>query len=415
MPNSTITPANRLFVGSPLRRQRTTLIVLCVLLAVLTFALVQLLGILMSFRRDAAGIFLLGLLVSAVLSMVPVAILGYLDRRERESPWAIAIALLWGGVIATGLSAPLNTRIIGGVADWVAVTPGIQNTLGADAALLIAAPIAGPLVEETIKGLGILALLIFLNAEFDNMRDGFIYGALVGIGFNWLESALYVAQNYAEFGFAPWGLQMGGRFALFGLSGHTLYSGVMGLFLGLTLQTARQWLRWIAPILGWGLAVLAHALNNSLGLFAALAASSLGEAPAEPGPPPNYGFLEFWVDKSIFDLIVFFPFFVLVGVLLWRSGRWERRVIREELLEEVGRAVDPAEYERIQQDKAFHNRQIGSANQRIARQLVTAQNELAFRKRRVRLQGDNPDTDDLVFQWRSEIERLKAILPTGNP
>ena len=420
MTHPPISTVNRLFVGSPLRRRRSALITISVLLAALTFATVQILGILANLRSDAVPVFGVALVASALLSIVPIAIVGFLDRRERESPWAIATALLWGGIIATGLSAPMNGQIIGAIADWLTDNPAIQEILGDNATLLIGAPIAGPLVEETIKGIGILALLIFLNAEFDNMRDGFIYGALVGIGFNGLESALYLAQNYAEYGFAPWGLQLGGRFALFGLGGHALYSGILGLFLGVTLQTTRQWIRIGAPIVGWGLAVLAHAINNALGLAVALAGNAVGVPPSNAGAPPNLGFFQFWVQKSIFDFVVFLPFILLVLVLLWRSGRWERQVIREELLEEVGNTVTPTEYERIRQDKPFHNRHIGSANQRMARQLVIAQNELAFRKRRVRLQNeplatDSLATDPLVQGWRMEVARLRSILPEGDP
>jgi RsiW-degrading membrane proteinase PrsW (M82 family) len=43
------------------------------------------------------------------------------------------------------------------------------------------------------------------------MRDHIVYGMLVGVGFNWFESALYVAQGYAECGVAPYGAQLGSR------------------------------------------------------------------------------------------------------------------------------------------------------------------------------------------------------------
>ncbi|MEO1148256.1 MAG: PrsW family intramembrane metalloprotease [Cyanobacteria bacterium J06638_22] len=412
MTHSAITPVTRLMDGSPLRRRRSALIIISVLLGIFVFAFVQLVGLLTRFRPDAAWVFLMALAIAAVLSVAPVSILWYLDRRERESVWAIATALIWGGIIATGLSAPINTYILTEIGGWVAQNPLVQETLGADAALLIGAPIAGPLVEETIKGLGILALLIFFNAEFDNMRDGFIYGALVGIGFNWLESAHYIASSYAEFGIAPWGLQFGARFSLFGMAGHTLYSGLLGAFLGLALQSTRSWVRFIAPAIGWLLAVLAHALNNSLGLLFALAASAQGIAPSdEPIPPPQLGFLDVWFQKSLFDLILFLPFFVLILFLLWRSGIWERRVIREELLEEVGGAVTPEEYEAIRSDRPLNHHEIGRGQRRIARDLVWAQNELAFRKRRVRLAGENPETDDLVRGWRQETVRLRGMLP----
>ena len=50
-----------------------------------------------------------------------------------------------------------------------------------------------------------------LRAEHNGLRDGLVYGALVGAGFNWFEAALYVAQGYAEYGVASYGLQLGGR------------------------------------------------------------------------------------------------------------------------------------------------------------------------------------------------------------
>ena len=39
-------------------------------------------------------------------------------------------------------------------------------------------------------------------------------------GFTWFEAALYVANVYAKFGVAAYGLQLGARYALFGLGGH---------------------------------------------------------------------------------------------------------------------------------------------------------------------------------------------------
>src|SRR5262249_39436761 len=79
------------------------------------------------------------------------------------------------------------------------------------------------IAEEIAKALGVLLIFWLLRAEFDNMRDGIVYGALVGLGFNWFEAALYVAQGYAENGVAPYGAQLGGRYALLGLRGHPLF------------------------------------------------------------------------------------------------------------------------------------------------------------------------------------------------
>ena len=121
-----------------------------------------------------------------------------------------------------------------------------------------------------------------LRAEFDNMRDGIVYGALVGLGFNWFEAALYVAQGYAETGVAPYGAQLGGRYALFGLGGHAMFTGIFGAFLGLAIQTQRRWLRILAPIVGIVLAIAAHMVNNALPIArGARGSGSAGEPPAE--------------------------------------------------------------------------------------------------------------------------------------
>jgi RsiW-degrading membrane proteinase PrsW (M82 family) len=59
----------------------------------------------------------------------------------------------------------------------------------------LAAPISAPVVEEIAKALGVLLIFRLLRAEFDNVRDGFVYGAVVGVGFNWSEAAIIAASG----------------------------------------------------------------------------------------------------------------------------------------------------------------------------------------------------------------------------
>ena len=113
------------------------------------------------------------------------------------------------------------------------------------------------------------------------MRDGIVYGALIGVGFNWYEAALYVVQSYDEHGVASYALQLGGRYALFGLGGHALFTSIFGAFLGFAIQMRYVSLRVLAPIAGLVLAVMAHMLNNVLPLLATLASVASGEPPSE--------------------------------------------------------------------------------------------------------------------------------------
>src|SRR5262249_27288861 len=184
--------------------------------------------------------------------------------------------------------------------------------------------------------LGVLLIFWLLRAEFDNMRDGIVYGALVGLGFNWFEAALYVAQGYAENGVAPYGAQLGGRYALLGLGGHALFPGIFGASLGLAIQPRRRWVRILAPIVGLVLAIAAHMLNNALPLLFTLVGAAEGGLPPVHEPPPDIGFLNAFVSNTAMRLTIFLPFFALMALAVWRSGVWERRVIREELADEVG-------------------------------------------------------------------------------
>jgi len=278
---------------------------------------------------------------------------------------------------------------------------------------MIGAPISAPIVEETTKGIGIVLLFWLLRGEFDNVRDGFIYGALVGAGFNWFESALYVQQNFVEYGTAPYGFQIGTRFAWMGLAGHALFSGIFGASLGLARAVSSRWLGVLAPLGGFLLAVLGHAWNNSLPLFFALANAQTGEAaPTEALQPPTIGILDAMITASLSNLVVFLPFALLLAWVIYRSGKTERRIIVEELRDEVGRSVTEGEYAAILADRVLRTRRIDIRHPRISAALVNAQNELAIRKRRLRDRGFDPTLDALLEQRRVQIAVLRQRLNT---
>src|SRR5215475_2481025 len=344
-----LTSNDYLYMGSPLRRPGVGTWVCAALCVVLALAAMVNLGVLAGLGPEVLSVFDRALARSTALTIIPLSLVWFLDRRERESPLLFASAFLWGGCIATGLAVPFNTVFIHFADVWVREHPQVKQVLGPDAALLLAAPISAPIVEETTKALGVLLIFWLLRAEFDNMRDGIVYGGLVGLGFNWFEAALYVAQGYAEYGFPPYGAQLGARYALFGLGGHALFTGLFGAFLGLALQTRRRWLRYLAPLIGLVLAIAAHMLNNALPLFLALAGAAQGEPPPAHEPPPNVSFFQAFWGGTLLHLTVHLPFLAIMAVALWRSGAWERTVIREELADETGPggAVTAREYKGI--------------------------------------------------------------------
>jgi hypothetical protein len=82
-------------------------------------------------------------------------------------------------------------------------------------------------------------------------------------------------------------------------------------------------------------------------------------------------------------------------------------VIREELAGEVGDTVTEDEYRAIAGDSMLRTRRIDRMQKQASAALVNAQHELAFRKRRVRNEGGDPEADGLVAGWREDIRRLR--------
>jgi len=396
-------------MGPALRRREICIAISAALIAVLTFATAVHLLLLASMRADVVTVFFRALVLSGMLALLPLTFLWLLERRERQTPWLFAAAFLWGGCIATGLALPFNSAFLKLVDTWVVQHPVVREALGPDAAMLLAAPISAPIVEEIAKAVGVLAIFALLRPEFHNVRDGIVYGALVGVGFNWFEAALYVAQGYAETGAPPYGSQLGSRYALFGLGGHAMSTGIFGAFLGIAMQTRRAWIRILAAIAGLVLAIAAHMVNNALPLVAALAAVAAGE-PASVSDPLDLGFVQAFIGSSLLELAIFLPFLLLTALALWRSSVRERRVIREELAGEVRGAVSAGEYAEIVADRVLRTRRIDPLRPRASAALVYAQHELAFRKRRVRHEGRDPDRDRLALAWRDEIWRLRAVV-----
>ncbi len=391
-----------------LRQPRVCRTIGTALVVALALAGLLQLGFIFDLPANVTAVFLSALAMSSLLSIFPVGVLWHLERQERASAWFFAAAFLWGGFVATALAMPFNTAFFRVVDAWVAHHPLVTQLLGADAAEMISAPISAPITEELAKALGVILIFVLLRGEFDSVRDGIVYGALVGAGFNWYETALYVAQGFAQFGVAPYAFELGGRYALLGFSGHVLFTGIFGGFLGYALVERRLALRIAAPIVGLMLACSAHMLNNALPLLATLAESAAGVPPAGNGPPPDIGFLRALLGSSVHEVVMFLPFVMIAALVLWRSDVWERRVIREELSTEPGDVVSASEHDEIIRDMALRTRRMDRMDPHTAAALVNAQNELAFRKRRLREAGKDPTSDAIADQLREHIRRLHA-------
>ena len=395
----------RAMIGSPLNRRGPGCIFSVLMIILLGIALIGHLGIWVLEPPPAIGVFLMSFALATVASLFVIWLLWVLDRHERESIWFFVGAVLWGAVISTGLSGVFNNLGYGAITlGMEMVRGGVQNDMLSE---LMTAAVIAPIVEEGAKGIAVLVLLFLLRAEFDNLRDGIIYGALVGVGFNIAEVALYVMKGYIDTGIAPFGEQFAARFVFLGFNGHMLWSALCGAGIGIARQTANRALRWFAPIGGYLLAAFSHALWNSVGVFLiALILVGMGHELGKEAIPP----FSMWVASSVTNLVVEgFAYLVLV-FLLYLSAQWERAIIRTYLADEAGsHTVTTEEYAQIAIDRPFgrimrHTHPDKGRNQAI----INAQNELAFRKWHLARDAKNPDNDALVAAWRDDIAKLRA-------
>ncbi len=411
----TITAGNRFLFDSPLGNPRVARLVAIVLAILAEASVIVLVKFqLMSLAPTALGVFLRALLVSGLLSIVPFAALWFLDRRERESIWLYVVMFLWGTLIASGIASPVVGWIFPKATNLAFVHSDILNQVAQNSGPTFAAMLLTPAVEEIVKGLGVFVAFLLLKSEFDGVRDGFIYGALIGIGYNLIDSSFYLAEAYARTGVIPWWQYFVTHHSLLGFGGHALYTGLFGMGLGLARQTPMPWLRIAAPVTGWIAGYAAHITGTLMGLLTIfLAVSVVGKglaSPFSPGSPlfPNPSFWALLISGGYISFFWSFPFVALAGLMLWRSGEWERQVIRDELAQEVEPVITLQEYQGVLADRMLHTRRIQGMSKSLSASIVNAQNELAIRKWRLSHHGKDPNTDLLVASWREEVTRLRG-------
>jgi RsiW-degrading membrane proteinase PrsW (M82 family) len=243
---------------------------------------------------------------------VPVALVIYrLDLFEREPKLMLAAALVWGGVVATSLATYANEA-------WLSVVGKLTSP---DFAAQWGAAIVGPGVEETLKLMGVVTLFLIASSEFDGALDGFVYGAMVGLGFTVVEDVSYFINAAAS---VPGAVDQSGpvldtfliRVVAGGLYGHVLFAGLTGMgFAYLVTQRAASMSRRVAvAVLCIAAGLSAHAVWNSPWMDSVLWTSG--------GASPS---IDQWIEYGALKGL---PFLILLGVLVTLASRNEERNFR---------------------------------------------------------------------------------------
>ncbi|WP_432573824.1 PrsW family intramembrane metalloprotease [Kineococcus sp. SYSU DK005] len=329
-----------------------------------------------------------GALPALALAAVPVgpvvAAVLWLDRHEAEPPHLLAFAFGWGACVASLGALVLNSL-------------GSQLVAHAVGDVRSSSVLVAPVVEEVLKGLGVLVLLVKQRREFDGVVDGIVYAALVGVGFAYLENVLYLGRALGDDEPAALVTVFVLRCVVSPFA-HPLFTMAVGVGLGVAAGRHRPVLRALAPLAGLALGVVLHSLWN--------ASASSGVT----------AFVELY-------LLLQVPVFVAaLGVALAARAREARLVDRSLQVYVRTGWLRPEEVRVLASAGARRSARGavraagGRAGVRALRDFQETATELAFRRDRMRRGTDRGSAEEeLALLQRLAVERarLLALLPPG--
>lgn len=332
------------------------------------------------------GAWLLSIVLLAATAIPAGLIIYRMDQFEPEPAALIAIAVLWGGVVALTFSAATNTALL----------TFLQNVLPAGVVDAWGPALVAPLNEEFYKAAGLVIIYLISRSEIDSLMDGLVYGAMIGLGFQVVENVQYFVLAAAESAGGQLGAVAGMffvRVVLAGLYSHMLFTGLMGFGFayyvtrrGIVPRSQRIAVLTLFAVLSWA----AHFVWNSPWLDGWMGAGDVS-----------------FVLALVVKGLPFLMLLVLVGVV---ARRRESQAFARLMATEVGSdAVTVEEFAVLRsarrRRKALRRakRQWGPDARRTLKRLHRAQMNLALFHSKVQ----SPDHPALEAQ-REEIRRLKS-------
>ncbi len=318
--------------------------------------------------------------VVAVVPLVGVLFAArWIDRWEPEPRWVLGFALFWGAGVAVGIALLVNR----------ALQTAVIASGNAENAVTLSVAIIAPIVEEFVKGLGVLLLVWIARRSMDGPIDGLVYAAVSAAGFAFTENILYFGQALAAGGTD----QLGSTFLLRGLFSpfaHVMFTSCIGIALGFGVTRTR------------GVGILGY---FALGLAAAIALHALWN-----------GALLVVTDFYGYYFLVQVPLFLFaIGVVLWLRRAEQRATVVS--LQEYAAAGWFAEGEVVMlatsagRRAAWRWARTLPGDKRLAmRRFIRHSTRLAFVRQRLREGRETVDTAAAERTLLEAVTRDRAVL-----
>lgn len=205
------------------------------------------------FTIESGPVFLLCVAAVAPVAVVTVFAARWLAPRDSRSWTSSLLALSWGAggavLLATGTVTALMEQTM-----YVDVDGIVRETIPTTWVLT-------PIVEEVGKGIGVLLVVLLARRRgHRGVLFGAMVGALVGVGFGWMEDAAMIAADIAAtdlgHGVVTWIVRM------MTFPTHAALTIWTGAALGLALDARHAWTRPLFALAGLVVAIAAHAAIN---------------------------------------------------------------------------------------------------------------------------------------------------------
>lgn len=200
----------------------------------------------------------IGAVIAALVPMaIVVIVMVWLDRWAPKPWWLLVVAFLWGAGIASICALGLNSFSSKALQSVDFGSTPFQS-------FGIVATIVAPLVEESLKALGVIIIMLARRRAVKSPLDGVVIGGILAAGFAFTENVLYFARFYEELPLVFFMRAMLGPF------GHTVYTSIFGLALGMALtRIPSVKTRVVLTVSGLASAVCLHAAWNGLATYSA--------------------------------------------------------------------------------------------------------------------------------------------------